>query len=124
MMNNAFSRPATAAIHYELLHQTPLGPQHVTSSGTATFLVEEKLERQSQIALKVGDAVQTGQKITPFTDRPAYTISSVTGTVAAVRSMTGDFGKHYTAIDITLADAEAIADGPGEMEPTLSLIHI
>jgi hypothetical protein len=76
MMNNAFSRPATAAIHYELLHQTPLGPQHVTSSGTATLLVEEKLERQSQIALKVGDEVQTGQKITPFTDRPTYAISA------------------------------------------------
>jgi hypothetical protein len=44
MTNNAFSRPATAAIHYELLHQTPLGPQHVTSSGTATLLIEEKLE--------------------------------------------------------------------------------
>ena len=103
MMNNAFSRPATAAIYYELLHQTPLGPQHVTSSGTATLLIQEKLERQSQIALKVGDGVQTGQKITPFTDRPAYAISSVTGTITAVQPMTGDFGKNYTSIDIFLA---------------------
>lgn len=123
MTNNAFSRPATATIYYELLHQTPLGPQHVTSTGTATFFIEEKLERQSQIALKVGDAVQTGQKITPFTDRPAYTIASVTGTVAAVRPVIGDFGRHYTAIDITLADAEELSDGPGEMEPTLANLN-
>jgi len=123
MMNNAFSRPATAAIHYELLHQTPLGPQHVTSAGTATFFIEEKLERHSQIALKVGDAVQTGQKISPFSDRAAYAISSVTGTVAAVRPMTGDFGKHYTAIDITIADAEVLAEGPGEMAPTLANLN-
>jgi electron transport complex protein RnfC len=120
MMNNAFSRPATAAIHYELLHQTPLGPQHVTSSGTATLLVEEKLERQSQIALKVGDEVQTGQKITPFTDRPTYAISSVTGTISSVRPMSGDFGKNYTAIDIALAATEVMAEGPGDMEPTLA----
>ena len=119
MMNNAFSRPATATINYELLHKTPLGPQHVTSSGTATFLIEEKLERQSQVALNVGDEVQTGQKIAPFTDREAYTISSVTGTVAAVRPQPGDFGKHYTAIDITLADADVMAEGPGELAPTL-----
>ena len=119
MMNNAFSRPARDTIHYELLHQTPQGPQHVTSAETAVLLLEEKLERQSQLALKIGDTVQTGQKIAPFTDRPAYTISSVTGTVAAIRPMSGDFGKHYTAIDVTLADTEDPAEGPGQMEPTL-----
>lgn len=123
MTNNAFSRPATAAIHYELLHRTPLGPQHVSSSASATFLIEEKLERQSQIALKVGDAVQTGQKIAPFTDRPAYVVSSVTGTIAAVRPLAGDFGRHFTAIEITLADADEIAPGPGEMEPTLAHLN-
>jgi electron transport complex protein RnfC len=120
MMNNTFSRSATTALHYELLHQTPLGPQHVSSSKTATLLIEEKLERQSQMSLKIGDRVQTGQKITPFTDRPAYTIASVTGTVAAIRPLTGDFGRHYTAIDITLADTEEMAEGPGELEPTLT----
>ena len=120
MMNNAFSRSATTALHYELLHKTPLGPQHVSSSQTATLLIEEKLERQSQLDMKVGDAVQTGQKITPFTDRPAYTISSVTGTVTGIRPMTGDFGKHYTAIDIALADTEKRAEEPGELTPTLT----
>jgi electron transport complex protein RnfC len=122
MMNNAFSRSATTALHYELLHQTPLGPQHVSSSKTATLLIEEKLERQSQLALKVGDTVQAGQKITPFTDRPSYTIASVTGTVAAIRPMPGDFGKHLTAIDITLAGAEETAEGPGEMTPTMTTL--
>jgi len=120
MMNNAFSRSATTALHYELLHQTPLGPQHVSSSQTATLLIEEKLERQSQLTLKAGDTVQTGQKIAPFTDRSAYTIASVTGTVAGIRPMTGDFGRHYTAIDITLADTEEWAAGPGELAPTLA----
>lgn len=121
MMNNAFSRPANA-IHYELLHQTPLGPQHVTSSGTATLLIEEKLERQSQLAIKVGDKVQTGQKIAPFADRPAYIVSSVTGTVAAVHPQTGDFGAQYTAIEVTLADAEALAEAPETLEPTLTCL--
>ncbi len=120
MKNNAFSRSATTAIQYELLHQTPLGPQHVASSGTATFFVEEKLERQSQIALQVGDPVQTGQKIEPLKERPAYVVSSVTGTIAAVRPVTGDFGRHFTAIDVTLADSDQWAEGPGEMEPTLA----
>lgn len=120
MMNNAFSRSATTALHYELLHQTPLGPQHVGSSKTATLLIEEKLERQSQLALKVGDAVQTGQKIAPFTDRPAYVMASATGTVAAIRPLVGDFGRHFTAIDISLADAEEMAAGPGELAPTLA----
>ncbi|MGD9329675.1 MAG: 4Fe-4S dicluster domain-containing protein [Desulfobacterales bacterium] len=120
MINNVFSRSASETIHYELLHQTPQGLQHITSAETAVLLIEEKLERQSQLALKVGDSVQTGQKIVPFSDRPAYAISSVTGTVAAIRPMNGDFGKHFTAIDISLAEAEIVAEGPGEMEPTLA----
>jgi len=120
MMNNAFSRPATDTIYYELLHRTPLGPQHVTSSGNATFLIEGKLERQSQIALKVGDAVKTGQKILPFADHPAYALSSVTGTVAAIRPLAGDFGKNYTAIDVTLADTEELAEAPADLAPTLT----
>jgi len=97
-----------------------LGPQHVSSSKTATLLIEEKLERRSQLALKVGDAVQTGQKITPFADRAAYTIASVTGTVAAIRPVAGDFGRHFTAIDITPAKAEEMAEGPEELAPTLA----
>lgn len=123
MMNNAFSRSATAAIQYELLHRTPLGPQHVTSTDTATFLVDGKLERQSQIALQVGDPVQTGQKVLPLRESTAYAISSVTGTIAGVRPVTGDFGKHYTAIDVTLTEGDDWAPEPAEMEPTLAFLN-
>jgi electron transport complex protein RnfC len=40
-----------------------------------------------------------------------------------VRPVTGDFGKHYTAIDVTLADSDQWAESAGEMEPTLTTLN-
>ena len=73
--------PNTPQLTYELLHQTPLGPQRITASKEVTLLVPGTTDRQDALQIKVGDGVQTGQKISPLGPAGAYAISSVTGTI-------------------------------------------
>jgi electron transport complex protein RnfC len=64
------------------------------------LLFDNALNQGGIYAIKVGDAVKTGQKLTVFEGSDGYVISTVTGTIAEIKSFTGDFGKLYTAISI------------------------
>lgn len=114
--------PNTPLMTYELLHQTPLGPQHITAAKDITLLVPGTFERREDLTVKVGDGVRTGQKISPFGPAGAYAVSSVTGTIRAIAPMSGDYGRRYTALTITKAPAEQTDDAFSGQAPTLETL--
>lgn len=114
--------PNTPLLTYELLHLTPLGPQRITASKEVTLLVPGTTDRQDALQIKVGDGVQTGQKISPLGPAGAYAISSVTGTIRAIAPVSGDFGRQYTAVTIAKAAAEQVDESFAGQAPTLETL--
>ena len=51
---------------------------------TVTLMLKEAQNGGEAIAIKVGDAVKTGQRLASSPDSAEYVISSVTGTVSAI----------------------------------------
>ena len=66
---------------------------------------EHPLTRSDRLLIHVGDAVQTGQKIVPFSDSDAYVIAPATGTIQGIEPFVGNFGSQWTRIEVA-------ADGP------------
>ena len=67
---------------------------------------DHPLTRNDHLRIKAGDPVQTGQKLVPFADSDAYVIATATGTIQDVVPFIGDFGRHWTRIDLAVADTE------------------
>ncbi len=111
-----------SVFQYALLPQSPSPAQAITDFGKATLLIEQAFEKKSQVALAEGDAVQTGQKLTPFKDSGAYVISSVSGKISAVYPYPGDFGQNLTAFDIEVG-ADEMAAPLEDLEPTLDALR-
>jgi len=100
MIKRAFWGSKPPQIEYELLHDTPVGPKNILPTKTVTLLLPGRYEQKDKLLLKVGDSVETGQRLCPYEGNPAYVISSVTGTVTAVEPFSGDFGQSFTAISL------------------------
>ena len=66
----------------------------------ATLLLEQSGDHKGDYAIKIGDNVKSGSKIQLFADDPAYTIATVTGTIASIQTITGNYGKKYIAVTI------------------------
>ena len=64
------------------------------------LLLKEPKNGGRASAIKVGDAVKTGQRLSAAPDNDEYVISSVTGTISAMDSHVGTMGQRYTAITI------------------------
>ena len=64
------------------------------------LLLKEPKHGGHASALKVGDAVKTGQRLSAAPDSDEYVISSVTGTISAMAPHVGTLGQRYTAITI------------------------
>ncbi|MFZ7125951.1 MAG: 4Fe-4S dicluster domain-containing protein [Desulfobacterales bacterium] len=109
----------TLPLYYELLHQTPAGPQRITSPHQVTLWVDGTFERTDELAIAVGDTVSTGQKILPIKGSGAYAISSVAGTVQSIAPQSGDFGKAATAITIQVDPSDVPDTAFAGAEPTL-----
>lgn len=82
-------------------------PVHVPPAGSVTLLHRRPAERKAIPALKVGDTVKTGQKITLYDDATGYVTATVTGAIASLSPFEGDFGRQYTAITISVDPQEA-----------------
>jgi electron transport complex protein RnfC len=96
---------------YQAIELTPPEPELIPITKQATLLLSEPYDpfaREKSVQFKKGDPVKTGQKLALYEDSDAYVISTVTGTISAVSSFIGDFGKHYTAISIDVAGDEEI----------------
>ncbi|MDY6904388.1 MAG: 4Fe-4S dicluster domain-containing protein [Thermodesulfobacteriota bacterium] len=75
-------------------------PQEVPAPSRITLFVDAPLNRTDSLMIAKGDAVKRGQKVVPFANSPAYTVSPRGGTIASIVSYTGNFGKKLTAVVI------------------------
>jgi len=75
-------------------------PQNVPAPQRVTLFLDDPAEGKRNGALKTGDAVKAGQKLTLSESSDAYVISTVSGTVSAIYPYSGDYGRKYTAVVI------------------------
>jgi electron transport complex protein RnfC len=108
MLKKSFFGWSVPQIEYEVLPAQVPEPDQVAASNAVTLL-HPKSNRENVPALfRVGDMVNTGQKISLFADDPAYVIATATGRVASISPFTGDYGKSYLALTINIAENEVV----------------
>ncbi len=108
MIKRSFFGLAKPQVLYERTDIFPM-LQEVPAPAQATFFVDVPYERTDLLNVKIGDTISRGQKIQPMADNPAYVIASVAGTVSSVFSHTGNFGKKYTGITVSVDKDKAAA---------------
>jgi electron transport complex protein RnfC len=96
-------------LRYTTLPPRLAGPEVVPAGRSVTLLHPGPAERRTPAALKIGDTVKTGQRLSLY-GGTGYVIAPVTGTVAAMAPFAGDFGRDATAITITPTSLETIDD--------------
>jgi len=110
MLKKSFFGLITPQFEYERLPAIVPEPQKVAASKNVTLLHKRSGDQTLPTALKVGDRVNTGQKLSLYADDPAYVIASAGGTISAISPHAGDFGKSYTAITIDIDKNETSGD--------------
>ena len=110
MLKKSFLGLSNPRIEYQLLPVKVPAPEKVTAAKTVTLFHPNNGEQSAAPAFQTGDRVKTGQKLALFAEDPTYVISSVTGTISSISPFTGDFGKVYSAITITVDDQEDADD--------------
>lgn len=68
------------------------------------LLIEEHTENGHEMMIQKGDHVKTGQKLFLTPDSGAYTISTVTGTIAQIEPFPGESGKQFTAVSVSVSE--------------------
>ena len=123
MLKKSFFGLSRSRINYEILPVKLPEPDKVFPSDTVTLLHPRSSEKNIPAAFHTGDKVKTGQKIALYADDPAYVISSVTGTITSISPFTGNFGKSYSAISISMDETDEFDDQfRGQVEnPTLEV---
>jgi len=102
-----FSKPW---LKYGKIIGRPEAPVVVPVPPHISLYIENTGPTASTAPVAVGTAVKTGQRLPSIEGAADYTVSTVTGTVTAVRSFAGDFGRTLTEVRIETA-AEDIFDG-------------
>ena len=110
MLKKSFLGLSNPRIEYELLPVKLPEPEKVAPSKTVTLFHPKNGEPTAAPAFQTGDRVKTGQKLALFDDDPNYVISSVTGTISSISPYTGDFGKAFSAITITVDGNEDLEE--------------
>ena len=120
MIKRPFICLSKPRIEYELLGRQAMTPVEMSQPKSVTLLLAAPLV-EKDIAIKVGDAVKTGQKLFLKAGEGPYVISSVTGTISAIAPFYGDYGSVFTAISIKTSADEEIDTGFSEKStaPTL-----
>ena len=92
--------------------------QDLPVPNTVTLLMKAPGNGGGETALKVGDAVKTGQRLAASPDSAEYVISSVTGSITAMTPHVDACGQKCTAITIQAAGQDDWDDGFSK-EPTV-----
>lgn len=123
MLKKSFFGLSKSRIDYEILPIKMPEPDKVFTSDAVTLLHPRSSEKNIPALFRSGDKVKTGQKIALYADDPAYVISPVTGTIASISPFTGNYGKSYSAISISMnAEDEFDDQFRGQIEnPTLEV---
>lgn len=111
MLKKSFLGLSNPRIEYELLPVKVPEPEKVSPSKTVTLFHPKSGGSSAAPSFQTGDRVKTGQKLALFNDDATYVVSSVTGTISSISPYTGDFGKTYSAITITVDGNEEFDEG-------------
>ena len=111
MIKRSFIGLMKPRMRYQTIELTPPEPRKIPAPKQVTLFLNEPYDPfgpKKSPQLKKGDPVKTGQKLALYEDSDAYVLSSATGTISALSSFIGDFGRSYTAISIDVAENEEI----------------
>lgn len=106
MLSKPFFGYARPKFNYELLSAALPQPITVAVPETVTLLLAGETGAQPSKLLKPGTRVRTGQRLTWSEDPGPSVVSSVTGTIQAVHSQLGDYGRKYAAIVVAVEPAD------------------
>ena len=95
----AFWGMGTPRLEYSPLPSRVDPPAPIQVSGNVTLLHRRPDEVKAVPAIKIGDAVKTGQKLSLYGNGD-YVTAPVTGSVSALNPFPGSFGRSYTAVAI------------------------
>jgi electron transport complex protein RnfC len=110
MLKKSFFGLTRPRIEYEMLPAILPEPEKIKASKQVTLYHLRTGNKNVPALFRTGDKVKTGQKLSLFSDNPAYVISSVTGTISSISPYSGDFGRTYTAITINIDENEVFDD--------------
>ena len=105
MIKRSFVGLTTPSFEYSVKDSSISGPQKVAPSKTVRLIIESPFSRS--IALKAGNEVKTGQRLSIGN---AYAVSSATGKIASVERYVNQAGKACTAVVIEVAASVQIDD--------------
>ena len=88
----------------------PIDPPSPLPLPRKVILRVEKPEGGGAPALSPGEAVRTGQRLVLLESPPVAVTATVTGTVQAIETVIGDFGREYWAVKIETGETEEIDD--------------
>jgi electron transport complex protein RnfC len=108
MLQKLFSGLTKPRIEYEVLPDRLPEPDHVAASNVVTLLHPRTNNQIIQTLFRTGDKVNTGQKISLFAEDPAYVIATATGRISSISPFTGDYGKSYLAVTISIDGSEIL----------------
>ena len=121
MIKRSFFGLAKPRLEYKALPDKLPEPEIVSSPENVTLLLNTFTEQTDRtLSVKEGDKIKTGQKLSFTNNDNTYVISSVTGIISSISSLTGDFGASYTAVSINVSDNEEIDEQFGKYAKTSS----
>jgi electron transport complex protein RnfC len=109
MIKRSFFGLTKPRLEYKALPDKLPEPESISGSENVTLLLNTFPEQTDRsLSVKEGDKIKTGQKLFFINNDDTYVISSVTGTISSISSLTGDFGASYTSVSINVSDNEEI----------------
>ncbi len=108
MLSRSLFGYASPAFRYELLSTTLPQPVSVPATDSVTLLLPSETGMEPSEAIKVGDRVTTGQRLSREDQSGPAVLSTITGHIIKVEAFTGDYGKKYTAVTIKKEGAEEL----------------
>jgi len=103
MIKKPFFCLSPPSFAYELFDDASVLPRIIDYPQEVTLFVKNAFTQKDTLDLRIGQCVKTGQKLTPFNNSDAYTISSVTGEITSIEPYSGNFGQSHTVITIKTA---------------------
>ena len=100
MLSKSFFGSAKPVFHYELLSRKISQPVAMALPQKVTLLLPGEQPSKASDIIKVGAAVKTGQKLSWVEGAGPCIVASASGTICAINTWLGDYGRKYTAITI------------------------
>ncbi|MGB6012365.1 MAG: hypothetical protein WBI57_13960, partial [Desulfobacterales bacterium] len=110
MIKRSFIGLTKPLLKYEALDVRTPEPTIIQEPKKVSLFLDKTYGVKDSILFKIGDKVKTGQKLSFSENSDAYVISTVTGKISSIETLTGDYGKTFTSVSIDVDDNEEIDD--------------